>query len=735
LGPVVAAAGLYERPSPAKNASAGAIELTSSNPNWASRSTFHTNSQRHHEHMTTLVTGGAGYVGSQVVFELLASGDNVIVIDNLSTGSRHALPPETAFFDGDCGDQQLVGALIDDHDITAIIHLAGSAVVAESIDDPAGYYRNNVANTSSLIKIAADRNIRHFVLCSTAAVYGNCGAAPLSEETSPEPISPYGKSMLMSEMMLQDVAAAHRLRYVILRAFNAAGIDPIRGTSVADCHPSNLVSRAVQVALGAAPAINVYGTQLRTHDGSAVRDYVHVSDLARALVAALSYLRTGGADATLNCGNGHGRSVIDVIRTVESVCGSPLAVRYLGPRPGDPATLIADIGRIRADLKWTPRFDDLETMVSHVLTASYRRAQSRESARPLVRLVAESGVPAGKLKEMISGFGARSPLPTTRNPTDALPPRSLPGGEVRAKSPPVKATKKLTIGMATYDDYDGVYFTLQAIRLYHPEILHDVEFLVIDNNPSGLCGPALRDLGQASPAYRYFPKGHVYGTTIKDWVFQEAHGRYVLCVDCHILIAPGALKRLIDFFEADPETNDLLQGPLIYDDLKGYATHFKPEWQGGMYGTWDSNPAGAHADLMPFEIHMQGMGLFACRRDAWPGFNPAFRGFGGEEGYIHEKFRQRGGKTLCLPFLRWMHRFNRPFGVPYPNIWTDRVRNYLIGFREVGWDTGPIIDHFKAFLGEGVWAAVTDALEPGLVSGNVSPVAEHGVTNRDAARS
>jgi glycosyl transferase family 2 len=377
-------------------------------------------------------------------------------------------------------------------------------------------------------------------------------------------------------------------------------------------------------------------------------------------------------------------------------------------------------------LKWAPLFEDLESIVGHVLSAAYRSTKRRGNTYPLVRLVAESGVPAGRLKELISGFGARSPVRIARDSTDASSPRPFPAGEVRTKSPPVTAAKKLTIGMATYDDYDGVYFTLQAIRLYHPEILHDVEFLVIDNNPNGLCGCALEKLGQDNPAYRYVAKGDVHATTIKDWVFREAHGKYVLCVDCHVLIAPGALKRLVDFFEADPETNDLLQGPLIYDDLKGYSTHFKPEWCGGMYGTWDSDPAGADADLPPFEIPMQGMGLFACRRDAWAGFNPAFRGFGGEEGYIHEKFRQRGGRTLCLPFLRWMHRFNRPFGVPYPNIWTDRVRNYLIGFREIGWDTGPVIDHFRTFLGEQVWAAVARQLAPDLLLGDVASPVKQG---------
>jgi UDP-glucose 4-epimerase len=264
--------------------------------------------------MTTLITGGAGYIGGHVVFELLASGDNVIVIDNLSSGYRSVLPPEAAFFAGNCCDQRLVRGLIDDHDVTAIIHMAGSTVVPDSVSDPAGCYRNNAANIRDLIEIAADRGIRHFVLCSTAAVYGTAGTDPLSEEALPRPISPHGKSMLMSEMILQDIAAACGLKCVILRAFNVAGVDPARRAGVADSHPSSLVKQAIEVALGTAVAINVYGTNFQTHDGTGVRDYVHVSDVACAHVAALAYLRTGGADATFNCGTGHGRSVLDVVR-------------------------------------------------------------------------------------------------------------------------------------------------------------------------------------------------------------------------------------------------------------------------------------------------------------------------------------------------------------------------------------------------------------------------------------
>jgi len=271
--------------------------------------------------------------------------------------------------------------------------------------------------------------------------------------------------------------------------------------------------------------------------------------------------------------------------------------------------------------------------------------------------------------------------------------------------------KKITIGMATYDDYDGVYFTLHAIRLYHPEILDDAEFVVIDNNPDGRCGAALKDLGNWITNYRYVAKGEISGTAVRDWIFREARGEIVLCIDCHILIVNGALKRLVEYFDRHPGSKDLLQGPLLYDDLKNISTHFKPEWRGGMYGTWETSPDGLDPEQPAFDIPMQGLGLFACRREAWPGFNPAFRGFGGEEGYIHEKIRQHGGRTLCLPFLRWMHRFNRPMGLPYNNIWEDRVRNYFIGLRELGLDTAPMTEHFKELLGAEVAGRIITQVE------------------------
>ena len=275
---------------------------------------------------------------------------------------------------------------------------------------------------------------------------------------------------------------------------------------------------------------------------------------------------------------------------------------------------------------------------------------------------------------------------------------------------------KLTIGMATYDDYDGVYFTVQAIRLYHPEVANDIEILVIDNNPRGACAAPLMLLENWVTGYRYFPYEETQGTTVKDLVFREARSPYVICIDCHVLLAPRALAKLIHYLDTHPECQDLLQGPLVYDDLEGFATHRHPEWSAGMYGVWATDERGKSPDHEPFEIPMQGMGLFACRKEAWLGFNPRFTGFGGEEWYIHEKFRLAGRRTLCLPFLSWLHRFNRPFGPPYLNTWADRIRNYFIGFEELGLETESIEQHFEEHLGKDLFERVKREIQSELDS-------------------
>jgi hypothetical protein len=262
--------------------------------------------------------------------------------------------------------------------------------------------------------------------------------------------------------------------------------------------------------------------------------------------------------------------------------------------------------------------------------------------------------------------------------------------------------RRLCVGMATYDDFDGVWFTIQTIGMYQPEVLEDVSFLVIDNHPEGDAGPPLKALEAWLPNYRYVPFDGYRGTAVRDLVFREACADIVCCVDSHILLQPGALAHLLDWFSAHPGSKDLLQGPLLYDSLEPGATHLKPTWGAGMFGQWDRDARLDQPDGEPFEIQMQGLGLFACRRDAWPGLNPRLRGFGGEEGYLHEKFRQRGGRVLCHPRLGWLHRFPRPSGVSYPNVWEDRVRNYYIAWSEIGWDLAPIGSHFRELLGPDV---------------------------------
>ena len=242
-------------------------------------------------------------------------------------------------------------------------------------------------------------------------------------------------------------------------------------------------------------------------------------------------------------------------------------------------------------------------------------------------------------------------------------------------------------------------------------MLNDIELIVVDNHPQGACSEPLKQSDKNIRNYRYVPRSERTGTCAKEYVFEAAIGKFVLCIDSHALIAPGGVKRLLDYIDAHPFSDDLLQGPLLFDDLKKLATHLNPEWRGGFFGRWALDERGIDIDAPPFEIPMQGTGLLACRKETWPGLNPAFRGFGGEGWYLNEKFRQRGGRTLCLPFLRWLHRFNRPLGVPYHNSWSDRVRNYLIGFEELGLPTDTLKAHFMEFLGPAAATAMFQAIE------------------------
>ncbi|MDO8400510.1 MAG: glycosyltransferase [Bradyrhizobium sp.] len=326
----------------------------------------------------------------------------------------------------------------------------------------------------------------------------------------------------------------------------------------------------------------------------------------------------------------------------------------------------------------------------------------------LASLMLDAGISGDSGRRFMTAFAGVS-VPSTIAPAQTT---TAPAVRHPIPAPtPRRGSAKLTIGMATYDDYDGVYFSLQAIRMYHPEIVAEAEFIVVDNHPDGACAGPLKALELQIPNYRYIPEATRSGTAVKGRVFDEASGELVLCMDCHVFVLPGALKKLLGYFADNAATSDLLQGPLLYDDLKSLATHFRPEWRGGMYGVWDNNGLAADPNAAPFDIPMQGMGLFACRRAAWPGFNGAFRGFGGEEGYIHEKFRQAGGRTLCLPFLRWIHRFHRPMGVPYRNVWEDRIWNYLVGFRELGLPTVEMEAHFCDLLGQANASQIIERLK------------------------
>ncbi|HEY3010735.1 MAG TPA: MauE/DoxX family redox-associated membrane protein [Micromonosporaceae bacterium] len=257
----------------------------------------------------------------------------------------------------------------------------------------------------------------------------------------------------------------------------------------------------------------------------------------------------------------------------------------------------------------------------------------------------------------------------------------------------VHPAPELTIGMATYDDFDGVYFTLQALRLYQD--LDNTELLVVDNYGCGHTQSLVRDWVRGT----YVAATDIVGTAAtKDLVFRRASGRAVLCCDSHVLFVPGAIARLTKFYREHPECSDLLQGPLLYDDGELVSTHFDPVWRGQMWGIWATDPRGNNGDGEPFEIPMQGLGVFSCRAEAWPGFHPGFRGFGGEEGYLHEKFRQAGHRCICLPWLRWMHRFGRPRGPAYPLTIEDKLRNYVLGHTELGLDLSPVLAHFSEFL-------------------------------------
>lgn len=325
-----------------------------------------------------LVTGGAGYIGSHAVLALRDAGWPVAVIDNLVTGFRFAVPDNVPFYEGDIADPALVARIIAEQGIRAIMHFAGSVVVPESVADPLKYYDNNTAKTRSLIGSAVAAGVPHFIFSSTAATYGTPDVERVTEQTKQTPINPYGWSKLMSERMLADVSAAHPMNHCALRYFNVAGADPHGRTGQSTAGATHLIKVAVEAALGKRDHVAVFGTDFDTPDGTGVRDYIHVSDLAAAHVLALEALiEQPERSLTMNCGYGRGFSVMEVLDAVDRVTNRTIERRLEPRRAGDPGQLISDPALIRATLPWQPRHDDLDTIVTHALQWERRLAEIR----------------------------------------------------------------------------------------------------------------------------------------------------------------------------------------------------------------------------------------------------------------------------------------------------------------------------------------------------------------------
>lgn len=345
--------------------------------------------------MTVLVTGGAGYIGSHMVWRLLDAGEDVVVMDRLSTGFRWAVPPAARFYLGDIADEALLQKIFAENDIDAIIHFAGSAVVPMSIEDPLAYYENNTGKTRILMSAAVRAGIRHFVFSSTAAVYGPQPTdKPVAEGAPLLPESPYGQSKLMSELMLRDAAAAYDFRYVALRYFNVAGADPKGRAGQSTEGATHLIKVACEAALGHRHQVDIYGTDYPTHDGTGVRDYIHVSDLADAHLMALRHLRSGGRPLVANCGYGLGYSVLDVLNMVMRVHGRAFRIHMAPRRPGDTASVVADATLAHRELGWAPKYNCLETIVRSSLDWELQLAQ-------------RSGFDAGGLKRVYAAPSIR----------------------------------------------------------------------------------------------------------------------------------------------------------------------------------------------------------------------------------------------------------------------------------------------------------------------------------------
>ncbi|MFD2782994.1 UDP-glucose 4-epimerase GalE [Novosphingobium pokkalii] len=330
-----------------------------------------------------LVTGGAGYIGSHAVLALKDAGWPVAVIDNLTTGFRFAVPDDVPFYQGDIADADLLARIIAEQGIGAIMHFAGSIIVPESVSDPLKYYHNNTAKTRSLIESAVNGGVKHFIFSSTAATYGIPEVSPVTEDSVKQPINPYGMSKLMSEIMLADTAKAHPLNYCVLRYFNVAGADAQARTGQSTAGATHLIKVAVEAALGKRESVGVFGTDFATPDGTGVRDYIHVSDLADAHVLALGALiAEPERSLTMNCGYGRGFSVLDVLDAVDRVTNLKIKRVLQDRRAGDPDALISDNSRIKATLPWVPRHADLDTIIRHAIAWERKLTDIRGTARP-----------------------------------------------------------------------------------------------------------------------------------------------------------------------------------------------------------------------------------------------------------------------------------------------------------------------------------------------------------------
>ncbi|TVR81467.1 MAG: UDP-glucose 4-epimerase GalE [Rhodospirillales bacterium] len=320
-----------------------------------------------------LITGGAGYIGSHTVLAFRDAGHHVVIVDDLSTGVRDNVPGEVPLVVADIADMATVERVIRSHGVNHVIHFAGSIVVPDSVTDPLAYYRNNTMASRNLLEVCVRCGVRSFVFSSTAAVYGEPAVVPVNEDAPTVPTNPYGRSKLMTEWMLRDVAAAHGLSYVALRYFNVAGADPAGRTGQSTPRATHLIKVASEAAVGIRAYLEVFGDDYPTADGTCIRDYIHVSDLAAAHVSALEHLNSGGDNLVLNCGYGRGFSVRDVLDVVQRLSGRSLDIRRAPRRPGDPMRLVSDPGRIRTIFPWRPRYDDLDVIVRTALAWEAKR--------------------------------------------------------------------------------------------------------------------------------------------------------------------------------------------------------------------------------------------------------------------------------------------------------------------------------------------------------------------------